>query len=243
MPAESTLSAAVENGYRQFAAYGLRGPLEACPCCIDPTEKRVLETVPLRQLTAEQLQRYAFKAMTTWGNAADFCHFLPRILELKATEEIWAELFVLLGKLTQAGYATWPAARQRAVRQLLLEWAGFQWHRSILDLDELGELLRFLGGIAEILPRLTVSYEDMSFENLATFAAQNLSELNALPAGLVEKGFTPAVVSTLNQWFRQQLPTLEAGFFHWAEAQPALAQLAAEGYDFVHRLPPDKCPY
>ena len=38
----------------------------------------------LRDLTDTDLKKYAFKALTTWGNADDFRHFLPRLFELEA---------------------------------------------------------------------------------------------------------------------------------------------------------------
>lgn len=76
------MHAALEQVYRRFARYRLRQPLEACPCCITPAENALLWTVPLRQLSEEQLRRYAFKAITTWGSAEDFRYFLPRLLHL-----------------------------------------------------------------------------------------------------------------------------------------------------------------
>lgn len=55
--------------------------MAACPCCVSGQMKHAL-TGPRKLLTAERLGRYAFKAMTTWGSAEDYEHYLPRILEL-----------------------------------------------------------------------------------------------------------------------------------------------------------------
>lgn len=71
-----------------FVAHPLKAQIQACPCgCIAPEERLVLAEVGLRELSCEQLSRYAFKAMTTWGDGTDYRHFLPRILELAATDE------------------------------------------------------------------------------------------------------------------------------------------------------------
>ncbi|WP_400190574.1 hypothetical protein [Hymenobacter sp. B81] len=235
--ANAQLSAAVEELYRQFATSLPQAPLNACPCCISPAENAVLSAVPLRQLTADQLARYAFKALTTWGDAADFRHFLPRILELKASGELFTDFPVLRGKLEQAGYSAWPEPEQAAVRAVLLAGLGRQWQQHSIDLAELGPALDLVGGIGPVLAQWQVSEEGMVFENLAYLAAHELSTLNEHRASWVAQGFTPTVVAELNQWFRRQVPVLEAGFFRWADEQPALAELASWGHDYVSRLP------
>jgi hypothetical protein len=82
MQQQKALAEAIENLYRAFARYSLRKHVEGCPCCVRERDKRALESKPLRQLASSDLGRYAFKAMTTWGNQDDFRHFLPRIFEL-----------------------------------------------------------------------------------------------------------------------------------------------------------------
>jgi hypothetical protein len=78
--------------------------------------------VALRELADAQLGRYAFKAMTTWGNMADYQHFLPRLLKLITYSDSDIEKDVLWGKMEMAGWATWSAAEHAAVRAVLLEW-------------------------------------------------------------------------------------------------------------------------
>jgi hypothetical protein len=238
MSAETQLQAAVEELYRQLARYPLRGLMDACPCCITPAENAVLMTVPLRQLGEEQIGRYAFKALSTWGDAADFRHFLPRILELKARDELSTDFFVLRGKLEQCDYHNWPEPEQAAVRAVLLASLGWQWTHHFIALHDLGAMLDLVGGIAPVLARWTLGLEGRSFENLAYLAANYLPDLNE-GGYWAQEGFPPAVVAALNRWFRQQLPVLEAGFFRWADEQPALAALASEAYEVVSGLPPE----
>jgi hypothetical protein len=96
----------VERLYKVFSRYPLHKHVEGCPCCVHETDKRALEAKPLRQLTSSDLGRYAFKAMTTWGDKDDFRHFLPRIFELLVSEKGmgWDEE-VILGKLALAEWS------------------------------------------------------------------------------------------------------------------------------------------
>jgi hypothetical protein len=124
MSAGPNLESAIERLYRTFARYKLRKHVEGCPHCIAEPEKRALESAPLRQLTAEALGRYAFKAMTTWGDRTDFKYFFPRIFELAIDPDgIDWDIEVVLGKLALAEWKTWDQQEQNAVREFLrAEW-------------------------------------------------------------------------------------------------------------------------
>jgi hypothetical protein len=114
---EKPLSSAVEGLYSAFARYPLRKHVEGCPCCVHQHDKKALEAKPLRQLRSADLSRYAFKAMTTWGDENDFRHFLPRIFELVvSSERIGCDEEVVFGKLSLAKWGTWPEKEQVALR-------------------------------------------------------------------------------------------------------------------------------
>jgi hypothetical protein len=111
------LNDAIENLYKGFSRYPLRKHVEGCPCCVHEEDKLALESKPLRKLTAADLGRYSFKAMTTWGDKDDFRHFLPRIFELLVSE-VWIgwDEEIVLGKLALAEWSRWPVKEQAAVR-------------------------------------------------------------------------------------------------------------------------------
>ena len=114
---EMPLSEAVENLYKAFARYPLRKHVEGCPCCVHEHDKRTLESKPLRRLSAADLGRYAFKAMTTWGDRDDFRHFLPRIFELLVSNGgIGADEEVVLGKLALGEWQQWDEKERSALR-------------------------------------------------------------------------------------------------------------------------------
>ncbi len=51
------------------------------------------------KLNEDDLSRFTGKAMTTWGNANDYKHFLPRIFELTAELKTPYEIWIAFDKL------------------------------------------------------------------------------------------------------------------------------------------------
>jgi hypothetical protein len=81
------LAAAVENAYRVFARYDLRGGVTVCRCnvCVAPDMERQLNTVPLREMSAGLLAEYTDSAHSFDGKVEnDLRHYLPRYFELIA---------------------------------------------------------------------------------------------------------------------------------------------------------------
>lgn len=115
------LAAAVAELYTVFARHPLAEQIGYCDHCVGDDEALVLQQVPLRELTADQLDRYTRKAMSTWGDAADFQHFLPRLLELVATGA--QDDGYLLGKtfrdIRRCG-RDWPTDQHAAVERFLM---------------------------------------------------------------------------------------------------------------------------
>jgi hypothetical protein len=138
---------AIEDLYRVFADYRLGPHVEGCPHCVSDRDHTRLYSNPLRSLSAEDLSRYAVKAMTTWGDVQDFRHFLPRILGLVVSgDRDWSvDTEVVLGKLAYANWRTWPEREQAALRSFLsLRWSvgltqiaadGFESSNSQFDAD------------------------------------------------------------------------------------------------------------
>lgn len=119
--------AAVAQLYSTFQRYPLRAKIDSCPCCRTPSETRHLHTKSLKTLDAEDLFLFTFRAMTTVGDANDFRHFLPRILEL-LPNDFPVEPEVVLGKLDYAEWLNWPSDEVHAIRSYLNSlWA---WARS-----------------------------------------------------------------------------------------------------------------
>ncbi len=114
-------SDAIEALYATFARYKLNGPVDGCPHCTSSEDDRLLNSDPLQKLPPANLERFAFKAVSTLGTLEDFKHFLPRILELAALGgNIGHTLFeIILGKLDYAGWTHWPQREGQAIRDYL----------------------------------------------------------------------------------------------------------------------------
>lgn len=112
--ARDELAQATVALYQVFAA-PLLGPVQGCPHCVDPARGEDLCRLDRRSASADDLGRFAFKAMTTWSTVDDFKHFLPRLLELLPGLDV--EL--VLGKVGYASFERWPDVEQRAVRRHL----------------------------------------------------------------------------------------------------------------------------
>ncbi len=113
---QKALSAQIRNVYRVFAKYEIEAEGEACPHCAHAGFKALFHR-PIRHLTAAELQPYSFKALTTWGDLANFKRFLPRLFELLALRGFdRLDPEILFSKLTYAGWGNWPDQEQRAIQ-------------------------------------------------------------------------------------------------------------------------------
>jgi len=115
--------ATVRGLYQAFAAYPREQTIEVCPHCVGRPDPEVLPRIRLERLSCPQLSPFAFRAISTWGTADDYRHFLPRVLELAASAEgrDWPglDLGVVASKLELAGFAGWPAPERQAVTAYL----------------------------------------------------------------------------------------------------------------------------
>ena len=114
-----TLDEAAEQLYAVFAIYPLRDRIPGCTHCVDAAMEAALRSKPLRLLTGDDVNLYAAKAMTTWGEPGDFKHFLPRLVELVASDRGFFHEYIAY-KLDYARWRTWPQAERRAIAQYLL---------------------------------------------------------------------------------------------------------------------------
>src|SRR5690606_30122155 len=96
------------------------------------------------ELPAAALKRFSERAMTTWGTRDEFKHFLPRMLEIVATEADWLDPNYIFGKIAYSGfspvdeavpYRPWPEHDQRAVTA----YATAVWNGPALSAHDAGE--------------------------------------------------------------------------------------------------------
>jgi hypothetical protein len=74
------IQSAVRDLYKVFAIYPIEDHIDACSHCVSAEDQARIKSKPLQELTEDDLQKYAFKAISTWGNVDDFRAFLPRFV-------------------------------------------------------------------------------------------------------------------------------------------------------------------
>jgi hypothetical protein len=121
----SPLEDAIEGLYRAFAATPKPQRIDGCPCCIDRKEISVLLGKSVRLITPQELGSYASSAFLTVGNVTDYLYFLPRILEITATDSSWWPDPEVTGRaIRSANPDTWTDAQRTALNDFLKAVVG-----------------------------------------------------------------------------------------------------------------------
>src|SRR6266850_5828880 len=105
----------IDGLYQVFSRYRRPRRLEGCPCCTSPERAKPPLCKPLGEISAPELEHYAFKALTTWGTLADYKYFVPRILELTEDGSLLCDIEVTLGKFSYGKFGDWPADERQAI--------------------------------------------------------------------------------------------------------------------------------
>jgi hypothetical protein len=144
------LKKSIQNLYDTFDKYQGNPNMDGSPIYDDEIElwNQQLFSKPLRELSAQDLFRFHFKSMTTWGDENDFKHFLPRLMELETEFNGFTEIALLYNKLEYAQFKTWPVEEQSSVYEFTLalwislltdpatvaEWEFHQYFESIANI-------------------------------------------------------------------------------------------------------------
>jgi hypothetical protein len=138
--ADAAWRAAIAALYEMTRDDRRRGPVEGCEHCVSEDAARALGEIPREQAPERLMDRYGFKALTTWGNERDLRWFLPRLVELLALEpDRIANARIVAGKVVMAGFDDWPEEERATVRAAFLAlwrlWldGGRPWRRPWCD--------------------------------------------------------------------------------------------------------------
>jgi len=119
--ASLALQRAIAETYAAFGALPCPRRLHASPLRDADAILRDLRSASLAALPDAAIAPYSRWAITTVGTEQDFRHFLPRILELAATDADWsgAEPPIIADRILRAGWAHWPPVEREPVADLL----------------------------------------------------------------------------------------------------------------------------
>lgn len=88
-----------------------------------PSEVTATRARPLRLLSTDDLHPLMWRALSTWGDEAELKHFLPRVLELIAGDEVSEEAVasIFLQRVAML-WRIWPGDERAAVEMFLRAW-------------------------------------------------------------------------------------------------------------------------
>jgi hypothetical protein len=159
----SSLEVAIKALYRVFARYKIREPITGCSHCSNDEDDARLRSKPLRQLDGNDLERFAFKAMTTLGTVDDFKHFLPRLFQIAAEEgDVGGTDFeIVLGKLDYGKWRKWRPEEQDALE----EFFGALWHHLLNDVNSPVTANSFLSAMSQVADSIDAYLTDWHQHN------------------------------------------------------------------------------
>ena len=181
------LAFAIDNLYVVFGLYKPPAHPAFCAHCVSDVEDAILHSKPLRELSAEELKRYSFKAISTWGTVEQFKYLLPRLYELVLQEGFGYDAEILFKKPRYGDFGSWPHTE----RQALYEYCDALWrfalaHHPLIDyLPAFVNIEDCLCSVAQIVddlhPLLQLWDSDTTSAtlHLGDFAADNASKLLA----------------------------------------------------------------
>jgi hypothetical protein len=205
---------AIEELYKVFERYPFKSTIEGCPCCVFDNDKSTLHSKQLRELEDEDISRYVFKAMTTWGDVNDFKHYLPRIFELAATRKLNVDTFVILGKLDYGNWKEWDFDEQNSIQKFLKAWWKLDVNNATyFDSEVLIELKKRIQDLPTMLNDWNVSVDSQGFKNYVDFVESYYPELKG--KNISFKDFSQYEIEKLISWIESNSGKLEEGFFNY----------------------------
>ncbi|HMS68171.1 MAG TPA: hypothetical protein PKD18_08530 [Saprospiraceae bacterium] len=198
--------------YKTFAKYPFKPSIEGCPCCVSDTDKSTLHSKQLRELEDEDISRYAFKAITTWGDVNDFKHYLLRIFELSSTRKLIVDSFVVLGKLDHGNWTEWENQEILTITKFLKSWWKYEInYNGYFDSEILIEINKIIKDLPTMLSDWNLSMETQGFRNYVELTENHYYELRG--KNKTFKELSEQEVETLINWIECNSFRLEEGFF------------------------------
>ena len=116
----SKLEDAIEQLYVAFGDIPKPRGISGCTCCLEEKEIEKLLSSRLREISPSDLASYASSAFLTVGDVPDYLYFLPRILEISATDKFWWPDIEVTGRAIQSAMPeSWPKERRSALVSFL----------------------------------------------------------------------------------------------------------------------------
>lgn len=208
------LRLSIENLYSIFSIYPLHEKIEGCPCCVSDSMQSTIQSKELRKLSNDDLSKYAFKAITTWGNTSDFKHFLPRIFELMSSDSLIVNSFTVLRKLSLANWKEWSEKEQQAINIFLFSWwENILRYKDYFDHEIFVEIYKLTQDIDQLINHWIIKFDENSFISFINLIEDYFYDLKNDRKEFKE--FTNIDTEKFIKWIDENAIKLEDGFFYF----------------------------
>lgn len=232
---EKELNIAIEELYSKFSKYPFKSAIEGCPCCVSASDKATLHSKQLRELEDEDISRYAFKAMTTWGNLDNFKHYLPRILELTAKRKLVVDTFVVLGKLEYGKWKNWDLTEQDSINKFLITWWKYDINNNrFFDSELLIEINKLIKNLPRLLINWNLDIGKQGFRNFVELIEYHYHDLTHKNRTFEE--FTEEEVHIFKSWIKSNSSKLEEGFFIYEKDDKEFSERISNTLNMFERI-------
>jgi hypothetical protein len=179
------LTSSIERLYEVFSPYAPPKHPVFCAHCVSDAEDAVLHNKPLRKLSAEDLGRYSFKAISTWGTVEQFKYLLPRLFELVIDQRLGYDPEPLFKKPRYGDLASWPESERQAIYTYCASlWRFSLEHHPLIDhlpaFVNIEDLLCSVAQIVDDLSSLLQLWDSGTTSatlHLADFASENAGRI------------------------------------------------------------------
>jgi hypothetical protein len=114
------LQSSIARLYVAFEAVPRPRHIDGCPCCIGEKNIDKLLESELADISPKDMSPYAASAFLTVGGVADYLYFLPRILDISATDEFWwPDPEVTARAISSSGIEQWSTKQLDALADYL----------------------------------------------------------------------------------------------------------------------------
>lgn len=177
------LAHSIERLYETFEKYRSNSNMEGSPVYGDLDQwNKELFGLPLRELSDDDLSRYTGKAISTWGEANDYKHFLPRIFELTAEYRTPYEIWIAFDKLTLAEWTSWTENEQKVIHEFMIAL----WENIVNDdsekakwefQDYFSAIAHFHPNFVDLLDVWSKSESKAAIKHLSTFLIEEQTSI------------------------------------------------------------------
>jgi len=209
------LTRAIAQQYEAFTAPRPRH-VEGCECCTTAGALCALVAAPREELSAEVLDFYARKAVSTVGGQVELRYFWPRLAELAIAGEFTTDREMVFGKPHYAEARRWPGVERAALVDLaraLGQWLG----ADELEASEVDAWVCSIGllaeGLADVRPLLSplLGSTNAASANLAAFIEWNRPYIEQK--------------RRLSNAFWRSAPASQAAVLEWYLSEPRVADV------------------